>query len=79
MNPSPKQNRRRNKPTQFELGVLLAAAALMRSADEPGYAADILKEFALSDANCAGLDEMDKDELRRIRDSEGLQLRGLDS
>lgn len=57
----------------------MAAAALMRSADEPGYAADILKEFALGDANCAGLDGMDKDELRRVRDSDGLPLRGLDA
>jgi hypothetical protein len=78
MTASVKPKRSRNKPSQFEEGVLMAAAALMRSADEPVYAADILKEFALDDANCAGFDDMDKDELRRIRDSEGLRLRGLD-
>jgi hypothetical protein len=73
-----KPKRRRNKPTEFELGVLLAAASLMRSADEPLYAADVLREFGLTEANCIGLDEMDKDELRKICESEGLRLRGLE-
>jgi hypothetical protein len=75
---NPKPKKRSSKPTEFQQGVLLAAASLMRSADEPLYAADILREFALQDVNCACLDEMDKQELRRICESESFPLRGLD-
>lgn len=78
MSKIPKQQRRR-RLTEFDQGVLLAAAHLIRTADQPVYAADILRAFDLTEANCARLDDMDKDELRRLRDDEGLHgLRGLD-
>jgi len=44
-----------------------------------GDAAALLKRQGLDDANCSGLDEMDKEELRILRDDYGLaSLRGLD-
>ncbi|WP_323114878.1 hypothetical protein [Pseudomonas guariconensis] len=69
----------RNKPTQLQVGILLAAADLSRYIYDRGDAADLLRRQGLADANCSALDEMDKEQLRILRDDHGLSsLRGLD-
>ncbi|HHN1485736.1 TPA: hypothetical protein ACRNDU_005010 [Pseudomonas aeruginosa] len=69
----------RNKPTQLQTGILLAAADLSRYIYDRADAAALLKRQGLTDANCSALDEMDKEQLRILRDDYGLaRLRGLD-
>lgn len=77
MNDTPRKLR--NKPTQLQIGILLAAADLSRYIYDRGDAAALLKRQGLADANCSTLDEMDKEQLRILRDDYGLaSLRGLD-
>lgn len=77
MAPTPRKPR--NKPTQLQTGILLAAADLSRYIYDRGDAAALLKRQGLDDANCSALDEVDKEQLRILRDDYGLaSLRGLD-
>ncbi|SDJ19577.1 hypothetical protein [Pseudomonas abietaniphila] len=78
-NPRP----RRRKPTERQVGInqgfLYAAADLTRYIYDRGDAADLLRRAGLSDADCAWMDEVDKEQLRILRDDYGLRdLRGLD-
>jgi len=71
--------KRRRKPTQLELGILYAAADLARYIYDIGDAAALLRRQGLAEADCSGLEEMDKEQLRILRDDYGLaNLRGLD-
>lgn len=71
--------RRRRKPTQLQLGILYAAADLARYIYDIGDAAALLKRQGLSDADCSSMEDMDKEQLRLLRDEYGLSgLRGLD-
>ena len=71
--------RRRSKPTRLQEGILLAAADLARYIVQVEDAAALLRRQGLADANCSDFDEMDKEQLRVLRDDFGLPLRGLDS
>lgn len=71
--------RRRRKPTQLELGILYAAADLCRYIYDRGDVVALLRRQGLGEADCAALDDMDKEQLRILRDDYGLsELRGLD-
>lgn len=71
--------RRRRKPTQLELGILYAAADLSRYIYDRADVAALLRRQGLADADCSAVDEMDKEQLRILRDDYGLgELRGLD-
>lgn len=74
---------RRRKPTERQVGIsqgfLFAAADLARFIYDRGDAADLLRRAGLSEADCAWMDEVDKEQLRILRDDYGLHnLRGLD-
>lgn len=76
---SSKTKRRSRKPTQLQLGILFAAADLSRFIYDQGDVVALLRRQGLADADCSSLDEMDKEQLRRIRDDYGLPtLQGLD-
>ncbi|NMG64914.1 hypothetical protein GPA19_08140 [Azoarcus indigens] len=47
-------------------GVLMAVSVLVATHDEPTAAADVLNELGLSKADCSGLDDFDKTNLRKI-------------
>jgi len=71
--------RRRKKPTQLQLGILYAAADLARYIYDRGDVVDLLRRQGLTDADCSSMDEMDKEQLRVLRDDYGMsELRGLD-
>ncbi len=61
----------------FEIGVLFAAATLNRNHDQPGMAAEIIKEAGLEKYNCKSLEDMEKVELRKINVERGMHLQGL--
>ena len=66
------------KPTELQLGILYAAADLARYIVQVEDVAALLRRQGLADADCSDLEEMDKEELRVLRDDFGLLLRGLD-
>ncbi|KPX32993.1 MULTISPECIES: hypothetical protein [Pseudomonas syringae group] len=70
--------RRQRKPTQLQQGILYAAADLARFIVPVEDAAALLRRQGLADADCSDIDEMDKEQLRVLRDDFGLPLRGLD-
>ena len=61
----------------FEIGIMFAAASLNRNHDQPGMAAEIIIDAGLERYNCKNLDDMEKEELRKINGERGIQLRGL--
>ena len=70
--------RRPCKPTQLQQGILYAAADLARYIVQVEDVAALLSRQGLADADCSDLEEMDKEQLRVLRDDFGLPLRGLD-
>ncbi|MDY1103253.1 hypothetical protein [Pseudomonas aeruginosa] len=70
--------RRPRKPTQLQQGILYAAADLARYIVQVEDAAELLRRQGLADADCSDLEEMDKEQLRVLRDDFALPLRGLD-
>lgn len=70
--------RRPCKPTQLQQGILYAAADLARYIVQVEDVAELLRRKGLADADCSDIDEMDKEQLRVLRDDFGLPLRGLD-
>lgn len=70
--------RRPRKPTKLQQGILYAAADLTRYIVQVEDVAALLRRQGLADANCSDLEEMDKEQLRVLRDDFGLPLRGLD-
>lgn len=72
-----KNPRRPRKPTQLKQGILYAAD-LARYIVQVEDVAALLRREGLDDADCSDLDEMDKEQLRVLRDDFGLPLRGLD-
>ncbi|MGO4801155.1 hypothetical protein ACEN2T_17895 [Pseudomonas sp. W22_MBD1_FP4] len=69
---------RPHKPTQLQQGILYAAADLARYIVQVEDVAALLRRQGLADADCSDIDEMDKEQLRVLRDDFGLPLRGLD-
>lgn len=63
--------------SEFEQGVLYSASVLVAMHDEPVAAATILREAGLMNADCSGLDDFDKNNLRKIQGEKGIALRGL--
>lgn len=70
--------RRPRKPTKLQQGILYAAADLARFIVQVEDVAALLRRQGLADADCSDLEEMDKEQLRVLRDDFGLPLRGLD-
>lgn len=70
------------KPTELEQGILYAAADLCRYVVDLGDVVALLRRQGLTEADCSGLEDVDKDELRRLRDQCAPDvlsgLRGLD-
>lgn len=75
----PQQAKKTAATKAFEQGVLMAASVLVSLHDQPGMAADIVREFGLHEADCSKLDNFDKQSLRRIQGlKQGIiKLRGL--
>lgn len=69
---------RPSKPTQLQQGILYAAADLARYVVQAEDVAALLRRQGLADADCSDLEEMDKQQLRVLRDDFDLPLRGLD-
>lgn len=63
--------------TEFEHGVLYAAAVVIAVHDQPVIAATIVREAGLSDADCSDMDDFEKHHLRVIQGENGIALRGL--
>jgi hypothetical protein len=61
----------------FMDGVFYAVALLVRLHDEPGMAADILKESDMETVNCTDFDEFEKEQLRIINNEHSIKLIGL--
>lgn len=70
--------RRARRPTRLQQGILYAAADLARYIVQVEDAAALLRRQGLADADCSDIEEMDKEQLRVLRDDFGLPLRGLD-
>ena len=64
---------------EFEQGALMAVSLMMACHDQPSIAADVLNEMGLNDADCSGLDEYDKTNLRKVQGELGgrIRLKGL--
>ncbi|QOU76357.1 hypothetical protein JAB4_058570 (plasmid) [Janthinobacterium sp. HH102] len=65
--------------TEFQLGALVAVSLLIVLHDQPVAAADVVSEMGLSDADCTGLDDYDKRNLKKIQGERNgtIKLRGL--
>ncbi|KPC03342.1 Uncharacterized protein AC499_3239 [Pseudomonas amygdali pv. lachrymans] len=62
----------------MQQGILYVAADLARFIVQVEDIASLLRRQGLADADCSDLDEMDKEQLRVLRDDFDLPLRGLD-
>lgn len=64
---------------EFNRGALVAIGLVMRLHDQPVIAAEVLREMGLLNADCADLDDYDKENLRPLRrELQGaVKLRGL--
>jgi len=67
------------KLSEFQQGALVAVSLLIGLHDQPVAAADVVSEMGLSDADCAELDDYDKNNLKKIQGERGgtIKLRGL--
>ncbi len=63
--------------SEFDHGILYAAAIVQATAGQPVIAADILREAGLANADCAELDDYDKEHLRVVNKEYGINLRNL--
>jgi hypothetical protein len=63
--------------SEFNAGVLYAAGILVRLHDQPAVAASVINEAGLGEADCSGLDEFEKQSLRKLQGEAGVRLRGL--
>lgn len=72
--------RRPCKQTQLQQRILYAVADLARYIVQVEDVAALMSRQGLADADadCSDLEEMDKEQLRVLRDDFGLPLRGLD-
>lgn len=57
---------------------MFAAASLHRLHDQPGMAADVIREAGLCELDCSAMDEFEKEPLRVINKERGMKLTGLD-
>lgn len=64
--------------SEFAKGILCAAAIVQTTSRTPVIAADILRETGLTHANCAELDDYDKQHLRVVNKEHGINLQNLD-
>ena len=64
---------------EWREGVLMAVSILVAAHDQPTMGGDVLHELGLSDADCSNLDDFDKHNLKKVRDSQRSlkKLRGL--
>lgn len=61
----------------FFEGAIYAACLLVRLHDQPGMAADVLKEAGLRTCDCSDCEEFEKEMLRVINREKDMELRGL--
>lgn len=64
--------------SEFKLGIISAAADLVRDGGHVEAAITLLRRQNLDDADCSDLDYHDKEQLIVLRDEHGLALSGLD-
>lgn len=64
--------------SEFEKGILYAAAIVQATAQQPVIAADILRESSLTHADCSDLDNFDKEHLRVVNREHNMYLQNLD-
>ena len=69
----------RTRLSEFQQGALVAVSLLIALHDQPVAAADVVSELGLSEADCTGLDDYDKNNLKKIQGerSGSIKLRGL--
>lgn len=65
------------KMNRFDQGILHAAAQMIALHDEPTMAANVIREAGLTNADCTKLDEYEKTYLRKMKDENGINFRGL--
>lgn len=66
------------KPTEFQEGILCAAAIVLATSDQPVIAADLLRAVGLADMDCSDLNDYDKHYLRIVNKETSMKLTGLD-
>ncbi|AZQ13307.1 hypothetical protein [Shewanella khirikhana] len=59
--------------TEWQKGVLYAAAWMIEMTDQPGDAAELIISAGLEDADCSSLDDYEKERLREVKKSVGLK------
>ncbi|MGU5889759.1 hypothetical protein [Aeromonas hydrophila] len=64
------------KLTEWQKGVLYAAAVVIEVCDQPVYAEDIIREAGLEGADCSGLDDYEKERLQPVKNRLGLKELG---
>ncbi len=62
---------------EFEMGIVIAAVNIVHLHDQPGIAADVLKDAGLRSFNCSNFSEYDKESFRKINHEKGMDLKGL--
>ena len=65
------------KPTEFELGALIAVSLIVGLHDEPGIAADVARELQLSGINISELAEYDIANLKAVHRTRGVKFKGV--
>ncbi len=63
--------------TEFEQGVLYAAALVVALRDEPVIAASIIREAGLANADISSLDGIDQRNLMKLIGEKGINFRGV--
>lgn len=61
----------------FEKGIAYSAALVVRLHDQPGIAAEILREAGMDRRNFSNCDDYEKEMLRKLQGERGLTLYGL--
>lgn len=64
--------------SEFEKGILYAAAIVQYTSRQPVIAAGILREAGLTHADCQELDDFDKEYLLIVNKERGIDLQNLD-
>jgi hypothetical protein len=63
--------------SDFEKGVVYAAGLIVRLHDQPGIAAEIMREAGMDRRNFSDCDDFEKESLRKLQGERGLHLYGL--
>lgn len=67
----------RNKISEFSKGVLYAAGIIAGYDQDPATAAFVLREAGLENADCKGMDDFDKQNLKLVQSEKGIHLKNL--